>query len=42
MFDPLFHEALGHHARRKPGLANQRLGSRLRKFQEGLQSPVGL
>jgi hypothetical protein len=28
--------------RRKPGLAIQRLGSRLHKFQEGLESPVGL
>ena len=32
----------GHHAGRKPGLAIQRLGSRLHKFQEGLESPVGL
>jgi len=27
-------------SRRKPGLAIQRLGSRLHKFQEGLESPV--
>jgi hypothetical protein len=31
-----------HGATRKPGLAIQRLGSRLHKFQEGLESPVGL
>ncbi len=29
-------------ATRKPGLAIQMLGSRLHKFQEGLESPVGL
>jgi hypothetical protein len=29
-------------SRRKPGLAIQRLGSRLHRFQEGLESTVGL
>ena len=35
-------ERVRHHAGREPGLAIQRLGSRLHKFQEGLESPVGL
>jgi hypothetical protein len=37
-----FAELVRQHAGRKPGLAIQRPGSRLHKFQEGLESPVGL